>query len=136
LARCLELPSNVDLYHLLGEDLRVVVVDPAWCHADVQRYQRRLVEARVAELMADPDALAGHAGLLAIRLEVVPGTDLGHHGPVDVSYWLVDGQHHSEAAYRRGEMVRGYWAFESEGWRHEREVFAAFQALKRKHHVP
>jgi hypothetical protein len=98
--------------------LRFEILDPQLAGNDRAHYQRPVVEARVQRyLRLKGDELEQRIGLLGCR--------------DDSSLWVLDGQHHTEAAIRRGIALMGYWIFDSGGWEDERRVFEAFQEWKR-----
>jgi hypothetical protein len=102
--------------------IRYESIDPQIPINDRQNYQRHIDDIRVQHSMKQPD-VAQRIGLLAKR----------SYG----AYFIIDGQHHTEAAIRLGINIMGYWVFDSDGVEHEKAVFNKFALWKaeqeRKH---
>lgn len=102
-------PADIGL-----DRLHDVEVDPREVRADQEHYQRPLDGGRVEAFEADGrKKLAKRWGLVAQR--------------PDGSLWLINGQHHTAAAVALGVDEMRYRAFDSTGWRQERQVYLAWQ---------
>jgi hypothetical protein len=102
---------------LQADALRYESIDPQIPQNDRQHYQRHIDESRVQHSVAQGVAeIAQRIGLLGYRS--------------DGSYWIIDGQHHTEAAIRLGITVLGYWVFDSIGPEYEKGVFNRFAFWK------
>lgn len=97
-------------------------VNPQVVNADRQHYQRDLDPERVAEIRKQKrKKIAARWGLL------------GRRG--DGSHWVINGQHHTQAALEEGIPTLNYRVFDSDGWVQEAEVFAAWQRWHDQYHA-
>ena len=103
------------LEEVLGVELRFEAIHPQLLNNDHLHYQRFRIEKRVLELVAklkhsqDQD----HSAIAAQR--------------PDGSYWVINGQHHTEAVVRLEWDLCEFMIFDSTGWEHEKEIFNNFQ---------
>jgi hypothetical protein len=94
--------------------LREISVDPRVLHVDHEHYQRRADPQRTAAYAGEPrKKLRSRVGLVAVR--------------PDGTMWIVNGQHHTAAAIKRGVHTMRYEAFRSTGWRMEKRVYLAWE---------
>lgn len=94
-------------------ELHTTEVDPQDVNVDRQHYQRDLDPDEVDRFRQHPKRLAKRWGLLARR--------------PDGSLWVVNGQHHTQAAVDEGIRQMRYRVFDSTGPAQEGKVYAAYQ---------
>jgi hypothetical protein len=112
--------SRTDLDTLeeaLGTDLRESSISPQWLNTDRLHYQRRMDQDKVAELIAvmraAPDSEKARSDMVvAIR--------------PDRTHWLLNGQHHNEAAMRLRIPLVVIRFFLSPGYRYEKVIYDRF----------
>ena len=103
--------------------LHTIRIDPQDVNSDRQHYQRDLDPDRVEEYRGEKrKKLAARWGLLARR--------------PDGSLWVVNGQHHTQAAVDEQIPALNYRMFDSDGWEQEAAVYAAWERWhdQYKHH--
>lgn len=105
------------LEEAIGNDLRDGRLSPQLLNVDRLHYQRRLDQDHVAKLVetmrADPTGKESRADMLvAIR--------------PDRTHWLLNGQHHNDAALRLGWALAEVVWFLSRGYKYERVLFDRF----------
>jgi len=97
-------------------NVRRITIDPNILNNDHQNYQRNRIEDKVLHHMKHWDKEDYNSGIVAMR--------------PDGSYWLINGQHHSDAAVRLGISVVQYYIFNSTDWTYEKGIFDLFQKLQ------
>lgn len=106
------------LEEAIGNDLKDGRISPQWLNVDRLHYQVMLDQDKVQELVdimrRRPDVIEARGDLVvAIR--------------PDRTHWLINGQHHNEAAMRlRMPLVEIRW-FLSPGYRYEQTIFERFE---------
>jgi hypothetical protein len=112
--------SNIfPIIEQLGVVVHEIELDPQLLLNDHEHYQRYTIEAKVEAVMHK--LKSGHPfpnAFAAMRQ--------------DGSYWLLDRQHHTEAAKRLGISAIPVWVFNSTGWQQEAELFERFQELQNR----
>lgn len=98
-------------YGNLGVILEYRSLDPQWLCNDRVHYQRDLDQERVSK--ARRKAVRASQVLVSVH--------------PDETYWVIDGQHHAEAALRFDFDLIDCWVFQSPGWERDREIFNEFQ---------
>jgi len=88
---------------------------------DRVHYQRAPIESNVQKHVEQmsKESLDSWTGIVAQR--------------ADGSYWLLNGQHHSEAAIRLGYKKLRFYIIPSDGPQHETLIFGMFQKFQEKH---
>lgn len=106
------------LEEALGNDLTDHRISPQWLCVDRLHYQRQLDQDKVAEILEamrqDPTSEKSRSDMVvAIR--------------PDRTHWLINGQHHCEAAMRlKIPLVEIRWML-SPGWKFERVMYGRFE---------
>lgn len=103
----------------LGVVVHEIDLDPQLLLNDHEHYQRYTIEEKVEGIM---HALK-HGHLMPTAFAAMRE---------DGSYWLLDRQHHIEAAKRLGIKSVPVWVFNSTGWQQEAELFERFQELQNR----
>lgn len=110
MANLAEFIDILDLKHL---DPVEMWINPQWLNNDHVHYQRFRIESRVNHLMTHESERKRMIGIVAVR--------------PDESYWVINGQHHTEAAVRLGVYKLFYLTFKSTGYELEKVKFDLFQ---------
>jgi hypothetical protein len=113
LSRYYEKVLNLD-----DKALTLTVLDPNLLLNDHQHYQRYRIEHKVLHRMKHWDKEDYNSGIVALR--------------TDDSYWIINGQHHADAAVRLGVNTVHYYVFDSAGWAAEKIIFDLFQKLQQQ----
>jgi len=99
-------------------NMRVEDLDPQLFNNDRMHYQRNRIESNVKRIMKKYESDSAKHAIIAQR--------------EDGSYWVINGQHHSEAAIRLGITSVPCYVFDSNGFEHEREIFVKFQEWQKE----
>jgi len=118
----------MNLEDVLQVKFRVENINPQYMNNDHTHYQRFRIEKRVQELLVKDEK--------EIRNELSSSPlHLGIAGfRADKTYWLINGQHHTEAEIRLETPLLEYNIFDSLGWEHEKEIFDKFAIWQQTEH--
>lgn len=106
----------MNVEEILQVKFRLEKINPQYLNNDHTHYQRFRIEKRVKEILdksEHEDKSPAHLRIAGLRS--------------DGTYWLINGQHHTEASVRLEIPSLEYKVFDSLGWEHERDVFTRFQ---------
>jgi hypothetical protein len=105
---------------ILGVELKAKKINPQLLNNDRLNYQRFRIEERVLFLIENyaGEIKKAHSIIVAKR-------DDGTH-------WIINGQHHSEAAVRLNVSSIEVYLFKSKGVNQEKKVFKNFQEWQNK----
>lgn len=109
--------TYIQALDLEDESMRVEAIDPQLLNNDRAHYQRNRIEERVEEKLKHYHAWKEKHCVVAQR--------------EDGTYWIINGQHHADAAMRLGATSVPCFVFNSTGWKFEAQVFKKFQDWQR-----
>ena len=99
-------------------NMRIEQLDPQLLNNDRMHYQRNRIEEKVLHIMKHFDAEKEKHAVIAKR--------------TDGTYWVINGQHHSERRIRLGITSFPCFVFDSKNVEHECEIFTKFQKWQKE----